>query len=95
MPSEHIENVFVDSGIFDRPTPVCDPISFRPIDGGVNNLLSVADYRDVWIVRHHYDLAALLYCPDDRNQQMIDGLVVEVFFRLINNDRASLLSTSK
>ena len=51
----------------------------------MHDLLRVTDYRDVWIMRDHDDLAAFLHCPDDRDEQVIDSLIVEIFFGLIDS----------
>ena len=82
---EHVQNMFVDNGILDSTAGVSDAVSIGPVDGCVHDLLRVTDYRDVWIMRDHDDLAAFLHCPDDRDEQVIDSLIVEIFFGLIDS----------
>ncbi len=53
----------------------------------MNNLLRIANDRDVRAVRHHDDLAALLHFLNDRDKQPVDSLAVEILFGLVNDDR--------
>ena len=90
-----VENMLVHSRVLDRPARAGDLISFRPIDKCANDLLGVAEHGNVRVMRHHDNLAALLNRSDNRDQQEIDSLVVQVFFRLIDDDRAVALVHQK
>ena len=46
----------------------------------MNDLLCVADYGDVRAMRHHNQLTTLLYILDDRDEQAIDRVIIQVLF---------------
>jgi hypothetical protein len=52
----------------------------------MDDLLGIADHSDVRAVRHHDDLSALFYLLDNRDQQPVNRLAVEILFGLVNND---------
>ena len=53
----------------------------------VDDLLCVTDDCQIWIVRDHHNLSALLSVLDAGHERSDHGLVVEVFFRLIDDQR--------
>ena len=88
---EHIQDMLVDDWILDGAARVGNTIAILAIDRGMNNLFGVANDRNVGIMGYHDDLPPVLHRADHWNEQMVDGLVVEIFFGLINNDRLIIL----
>src|SRR5688572_14672748 len=92
---EDIDQVFVDVRGFDSAHGVDHGISGGPVDMRMNDLLGVAHDRDVGTVSYHNDLPPLLDVLDNRNQKPVDRLAVQVFLRLVNDDRLVALVDEK
>lgn len=92
---KHVDHMQIQLGSFDGTHRVLDAISSCPIDMGMNDLLRVAHYGNVWTVGHHDQLAALLNILDDRNQEPVDGVIVEILLRLVDYDRITALVDEK
>ena len=75
----------------DRTHGVDHLVSICAVDKRMDDLLCVADHGDVRAVRDHNQLTALLYVFDNGDEQTIDRVTVQVFFRLIYDNRAVAL----
>ena len=92
---QDVNDVQIEFGRFDGSHRVLDPIAVRPVDMGVDDLFCITDDGDVRAVRNHDQLPALLHVLDDGNQQSVDRVVVQVLFRLIDDDRVAALVDEK
>src|SRR6267143_3434789 len=61
------------------------------VAASANDLLGIADHCQIRIVRDHDYLAALLRRLATGNENLVNGLVVEVLLRLIDNQRYVVL----
>lgn len=61
------------------------------IDRAANYLLSVAHNRKIRVVRDHNYLAPFLGLFNARNKQFKYSLIVQIFFRLIDDERGIVL----
>jgi hypothetical protein len=84
---EDVKHMHINDRILDRAARVSDPIALCAVDCGMDNLLGIANHGNIGVVGYHDDLASPLYGADDGNQQVIDGLIIEVLFGLIDDDR--------
>ena len=65
-----------------------DRFDVRPLSvgGNSNDQLCVSKYRDVGVVRCDNDLPLLTYVSEDSDDVLVDVLIVQVVFRLIDDE---------
>src|SRR5690606_36739822 len=80
----------LNSGRLDTARDVIERVG-RLVAGRADDLLCVADHGQVGVVRNHDHFAPLLGRLDALDQLFEDGLVVQVFLGLVDDDRNVVL----
>src|SRR6266851_1806785 len=83
---QDIDRETVDVWVLDGAADVRHTISIGLVDATVNDLICIAHNRKIWIVSNDNYLPLFARFTQTWNKNVIDRLIVEILFGLVNNE---------